>query len=328
MPPGRGLHGGPGPWSPQLTDKSAVNGLTASGPSNLDIACRDALAQMLKPRNYPVIMPWIASASSKEKRNMVNLARCASAADMQFEDPVVALKAAQQPVVVNSHGRAKLADSMHVTADRLQSDLLRSRCGSDQRDRELHRKREFLASFHAVPSRDAIADFCRLGEKPIAGDAAAQVLTEDARKRLQQWQVRAPERDRQTTADVMRSLRDLGNAVQQLPRQSVGSACGRGTLRSSSNSALPTVPRSRASTSANDDALMQHSHSSPAILRPLIDSQEIDAVRRPGGYMVLLQDHPQLQRMKNKERAVKSTMSHAGIRDYTTSSSMIGTGLA
>lgn len=327
MPPGRGLQSGPGPWSPQLIDKSAVNGLTPSGPSNLDIDCKDALVQMLKPRNYPVIMPWIASASSREKRNMVNLARSASAAEMQFEDPVVALKAAQQPVVVNSHGRTKLADSMHITADRLQSDLLRSRTGSDQRDKELQRKREFLTSFHTVPSRDSIADFYRLGDKPIVGDAAAQVLTDNARKRLQQWQVRAPERDRQATADVMRSLRDLGNAVQRLPRHSVGSACGADALRSSSNSVLPTVPRSRASTSANDDALMQHSSSAPAILRPLIDPQEINAVRRPGGYMVKLSDHPQLQRMKNKERAVKSTMAAAGGRDYTTSSSMIGTGL-
>jgi len=324
MPPGRGLQSGPGPWSPQLIDKSAVNGLAASGPSNLDMVCKDALLQMLKPRNYPVIMPWIRSASSKEKRNVVNLASCASAADMQFEDQVVALKAAQQPVVANSHGRTKLADSMHITADRLQSDLLRSRSGSDQRDNELQKKREFLASFHEVPSRDSIADFCRLGERPIASDASAQVLTEYARNRLQQWQVRAPERDRQATADVMRSLRDLSNSVQWLPQHTVGRVRGANALACSSSSVLPTMPRSRASPSARDDALMQHSYSSPAILRPLIDPQEITAIHRPGGFMVQHSDHPQLQRMKNKERAIKSTMSLAGKNDYTTSSSFIG----
>jgi len=324
MPPGRGLQSGPGPWSPQLIDKSAVDGLAASGPSNLDMVCKDALLQMLKPRNYPVIMPWIRSASSKEKRKMVNLARCASAPNMQLKDPVAVLKAAQQPVVVNTHGRKKLADSMHVTADRLQSDLLRSRSGSDQRDTELQKKRDFLASFHEVPSRDSIADFCRLGEKPIAGDAAAQVLTEHARNQLQQWQIRAPESDRQATSDVMRSLRDLGTSVQRLPRHSVGSKYGADARACASSSGLPTLPRSRSSPSAKDDASMHHSYSSPAILRPLIDAQEIIAIHRPGGYMVQHSDHPQLQRIKNKERAVKSTMSLAGKNDYTTSSSLIG----
>jgi len=328
MPPARGLHCGPGPWAPQLTDKSAVNSLAASGPSSLDVECKDALLQMLKPRNYPVIMPWIRSASSKQKRNMVNLARCASAPDMQFEDPVLSLKAAQQPVVVNKHGRTKLADSMHITPDRLQSDLLRSRSGSDQRDRDLQKRREFLASFHTVPSRESVADFCRLGEKPIASDAAAQVLTEHARNRLQQWQVRAPERDRQATADIMRSLRDLGNSVQRLPRNSAGSVCGAEAFVLSSSNGLPTAPRSHGSPSERKNGLMQHSYSSPAILRPLIDPEEISAIRRPGGYMVHHSDHPQMQRMKNKERAVKSAISLAGKGDYTTSSAVIGRAVA
>jgi len=327
MPPGRGLQSGPGPWSPQLNDKSVVDGLAASGPSNLDIACKDALLQMLKPSNYPVIMPWIHSASSKEKRNMVKLARCVSTADKQSEDPVIAFRAFQQPVVVNSHGRTKLADSIHITADRLQSDLLRSRSGSDQRDRELQKKRELFSAFHAVPSRDSIADFCHLGVKPIAGDAAAQVLTEHVRNRLQQWQVRAPERDRQETADVMRSLRDLSNSVQRRPRRAVGSACAAATRARSSSSNCSTVPRSFVSPSARDDGLMQHSFSSPAILRPLIDPEDIMAIHRPGGFMVRYSDHPQLQRMKNKSRAIKSTMSVAGKNDYTTSSSLIGRAL-
>merc|ERR1719428_2811802 len=115
---------------------------------------------------------------------MVKLAKIASAAGADMEDPSAQYLAARDSVVVNSKGRSRLSQAVPVSADRAQVDLLRNRHGEDQRDTSLQKKRQFFTDYHSVPSSASVCDFYRLGEVPVATDASTKVLTEQARRRL------------------------------------------------------------------------------------------------------------------------------------------------
>lgn len=286
-----------------------------------------SLQKILKPCHYSVIVPWMKSAGTEAKRDMVSLARHASGVGTEYDDPVLAFKASQEPAVVNSNGRPRLMKAVHVTADRAQHDMIRNRCHSDQKDAALHEKRRFFSNFHPIPTRDTVADFYRLGEVPVAKDPTMQVLTEHARRKLHNWQVRGPEQNRESSAQVMRSLRSISKAVDRLPTYAehiVSQPQGLDDMNSSLHEYSKVIPKGHRSFKAPTVPL-RHSSSSPAVLQPLIDPEELSAIGRPGGYLVNHADSAPLQMMKNKERAVKSKLPMAGgRRDWSTSAQVVG----
>ncbi|CAJ1389916.1 unnamed protein product [Effrenium voratum] len=61
------------------------------------------------------------------------------------------------------------------------------------------------------------------------------------------------------------------------------------------------------------------SSSAPALLRPLLDPAEIEAISRPGGTAVKMMDSELLQRMKNVARSSQSQVQMSmGRADWTT----------
>jgi len=327
MPPGRGLHRGPGPWSPQLQLPSGRDSYNPqSGPSTLDVQCKAALHQVLKPSHYGVIVPWMRSVGTEAKRDMVNLGRHASGASVEHEDPVHTFAASRETAILNPNGRPKLAKAVHVTADRAQSDMLRNRSGAEQRDTGRESSRRFFSNFHPIPNRDTVADFYRLGDVPIASDSTTQVLTEHARRKLHQWQVRGPEGSKEGSAQVMRSLRSLSSACERVPKYSDAVAVFRPSDPKEAGTFLHeyamAVPKGHKSLRAP----LQHARSAPAIIpKPLFDPEEIEGISRPGGDRVDHFDSAPIQKMKNHERAMKSKISMAGGNvDWSTSNQVIG----
>lgn len=331
MPLGRGLERGPGPWIPQYRTRSGPAAqetyFPKTGPNNLDLECKAALQQVLKPSHYGVIAPWMATARTDAKREVVKFAKVAAVGDADLKDPRTAFMATAEPVLTNKNGRARLASSVPCTADRMQSDLLRNRCGSDQRDTALEAKRRFFKEFVPVPSCSSVDDFHKLRDAPAASDDSTRVLNEQARRNLQAWQVRGPERDSDGAAQVMRSLRTLSGAVGALPvyheysreRPPGGEGCT--TFLNEYSKAVPRGPKSFKAGSI--PVQLQPSRSAPALLQPappLIEPEEIEKVSRPGGFLVNMFDHPNLQMLKNKERAHTSKITMAGGKcDYSTS---------
>mmetsp|Transcript_75486 Transcript_75486/g.233524 ORF Transcript_75486/g.233524 Transcript_75486/m.233524 type:complete len:274 (+) Transcript_75486:200-1021(+) len=250
--------------------------------------------------------------------------------DTEFSDPAATFKASREPAHFNSNGRPKLMKAVHVTADRVQHDMLRNKSRGDQKDEALHEKRRFVSSYSAVPSRDTVSDYHRLSEVPIARDPTMQVLTEHARRKLHNWQVRGPEQSRECAAQVMRSLRSLTKAIERLPTYAEHSAhqqtsCG-DACTASLHDYSKVVPKGHRLFKAATVPL-QHSRSSPAVVQPLplIDPEELDALNRPGGYLVNHADSAPLQMLKNKDRAVKSKIPIAGgRRDWSTSAQVVG----
>lgn len=305
----------PGPWSPQLPGGSGRGdpNFVRCGSSNLDIKCKESLQQILRPNNYSVIVPWVNSASKDQKEDMVRLARSAAIADSEASDPRKAWAVSQEKVQVNAKGRPRLAQAVHCTPDRAQSDLLRNRHGEDQRDASLARKRRFFTDFVQVPSSDSVNDFYRLSEVPVGSDASVGVLSERARRGLQRWQVHGPEKDREVSASVMRSLRSLNSAIKSMPSYSEQSQVGsrsRGDVLFEFSKSAPRGMRSLPKTSPPGGLL--HSNSAPATLRPLIDPQDISTITKPGGYVVKLTDKEPVQMLKNKQRNQVSKIPLAG----------------
>merc|ERR1719436_854714 len=142
-----------------------------------------------------------------------------------------------------------------------------------------------------------------------------QVLTEDARRKLQRWQLHGPEQDPEGAGRAMRSLRNISNAVASLPKYTDLTATqGTQSCRDSLFEYSKVAPKGARSLRNTDPPprMLSFSNSAPTIYRPFIEPDEIDKVTKPGGFVVALHDHPPLARMKNRERAIKSKIPLSG----------------
>eukprot|EP00425_Heterocapsa_triquetra_P009481 CAMPEP_0195131884 /NCGR_PEP_ID=MMETSP0448-20130528/145911_1 /TAXON_ID=66468 /ORGANISM="Heterocapsa triquestra, Strain CCMP 448" /LENGTH=347 /DNA_ID=CAMNT_0040169865 /DNA_START=23 /DNA_END=1066 /DNA_ORIENTATION=- len=327
----KGLHSGPGAWAPSLSAPVAAawqsglqpvyspdargGRLPRQGPTNLDLEAKAALQKMLRPSNLNVIGPFLQQASLEDKKDVVRMERQLAACEREAVDARRAPVLVAEEVVMNPHGRQRLAKSVPVTADRAQSDLLRNRHGADQRDTALHAKRKFFSDFAPVPSTASVDDFFRLGMLPAESDAVSKVLTEWARKRLQQWQTRGPERSREGTACVMRALRCIHVAVSAVPTYSQHSVLARPGAQGYTDSLHDYTfvrPDRNMPNIKPQPRTLAHSLSAPTVLRPYLDPGEIEGVRRPGGYILDLKDKTMVQTIKNRERGTVSKMASLG----------------
>mmetsp|Transcript_84760 Transcript_84760/g.230095 ORF Transcript_84760/g.230095 Transcript_84760/m.230095 type:complete len:350 (+) Transcript_84760:119-1168(+) len=340
MPPGRGLRPGAGAWTPSLsgpggTPMAPAGGrdgrLCKFGPTNADVEVKDALQRMLKPVNYSIIVPWMELAGEHGKKDVIVLSRCLASAEAEHADQRSGFAAATEPLLANSNGRVRVAKAVPVSADRIQQDMLRSKHGADQRDRNLKATRHFFGSQYAsIPSVDTVHDAHRLGEINLAKDPTTRVLTEEARRRLQLWQVRGPERDRQAAAQVMRALRSISEAVTALPtyqdhcrsRGTDGGIGGGVTGRMHEYSQL--VGKGHKIFKAGMvPGQLRASRSAPLLMRtapPYLSAEEIDNIRKRGGDVVNNLDATQLAMLKNRCRASRSKIATSGGNvDWTTS---------
>jgi len=322
---------GPAPWKPNAQGEKGSRGgrVAKEGPTQVEVECKAALEQILRPSNFAVIQPWMQSASTGAKRDMVQLAKMASSGAGLSDIPSQQLLAAQRSgVVLNPQGRNRAANVIPMTADRAQADLLRNRSGSDVKDTAVEAKRQYFARYSSIPSTDSVANFHRLKIAPVHLEESTKVLNDQCRRNLLRWQTLGPENNPDASAEMMRSLRSIASAVERVPtykehfgtRTLGGEAC-----RDSLFEFSRVAPKgSRTLKESFTRSQMHHSSSAPAILKPFLSQQDIDDVKRPGGYVVLLNDSEQLQLRKNKERAKFCKIASAGgLQDWSTTAGVM-----
>jgi len=326
MPPcGRRRPSHPGPWIPSAGGGGSSS-FDGSGADNLDLECKASLQKILKPRNYGAIDIWMRNHGTKDKKGIVLLAEAAVGDNGVPVRQDSAFAASQQPVQLNPQGRHRVSDAVHVTADRQQADLTKLRCGGDQRDKELVRKRKFIRDFAPIPSADSVSDFYRLSDVPVAAEPGAKALSEDARRGLSRWQIRGPERNREETAQICQALRSLGDAVTACPTYTDNLRGRRGGSQGCSDclfehGEIKRLSRSgcymrRVPTTQPGQGL---SRSMPTIPPAYIGAEEISNVKRPGGFVVNLMDCEPLQMRKNRQRNITSKIVQGGVCSWTTS---------
>jgi hypothetical protein len=276
-------------------------------------------------------MHWISEARASEKRDVVKLAQLAAKGGNESTHPPSWLPAHQDPVFVNDRGRVRLAKTIPVTADRIQSDMLKNRHGSDAKDTHLEKKRQWFKEWAPIPSINSVGDFFHLKANPVYTESIAQVLSESAKRGLARWQVDGPEQNDSTAANAMRSLRSIADAVARIPRyreharDQMAGATGRSDLLHEYSTMAPRGSRSLMSQPyAIPDRQVHVSKSNPNLPRPFTEQAEIDKISRPGGYVVNLHDREPLQMLKNRERNQSSKIAKGGAAQWNPSSSVIG----
>lgn len=330
--PARGPGGSAGFGNSQ--SRNDTSRVMKSGPSNLDNEAKEALQQLLKPSNFAAIMPWIYEAREQEKRDMVKLAQLAAEGGNCSHCPPAWIPAPQAPLKKNDNGRISFAKSVSMTADRYQSDLQKTASGEAQRNRLLEKKRTWIRDWAPIASINTVGDYFHLRDHPIYTHECAQVLTESAKRGLARWQLDGPERHHGVSANCMRSLRSISDAVARVPRytqvqnrQHVG--YGRKELLYDYGQEVPAsnviMPRMlMPAPYAIPDRTMHHSSSAPATLRPTIEPADIERIKQPGGHVVGLMDREPLAMLKNRQRNNTSSVGGGGSTEYKLTSHNIG----
>eukprot|EP00929_Paragymnodinium_shiwhaense_P052942 TRINITY_DN26505_c0_g1_i1.p1 TRINITY_DN26505_c0_g1~~TRINITY_DN26505_c0_g1_i1.p1 ORF type:complete len:341 (+),score=64.44 TRINITY_DN26505_c0_g1_i1:110-1132(+) len=316
--------------SPSRTD----GGLVQTGPTNLDLYAKDALQELLKPCNYAAIQPWLWEARTQEKRDVVKLAELARQGGNCANCPPAWLPPPQEPVIKNEHGRVRMVKTVPVTADRVQSDLQKARSGSEQRSTALAKKRNWCRDWAPIPNINTVGDFYHLRDHGLYQNECAQVLSESAKRALYRWQIEGPEKHMGISANVMRSMRSLADAVARIPRYTQvqnrqSSGYGRRDLLYEYGQEVPASnviqPRTlMPAPYAIPDRTLVHSSSAPATLRPIIDPADIARIKQPGGQVVDLMDREPLAMLKNRQRNNTSSVGGGGSTEYALSSHKVG----
>lgn len=300
--------------------------MDGKGPSNLDLECKASLQKLLRPSHYGAIDIWMRNHNTKDKKGMVLLAEAAVGDNGVAPLGDKAYAALNEPVQLNTKGRHRVSTSVHVTADRQQHDLTKLRCGADQTNMELVKKRRFLDDFAPVHNINSVSEFYRLSDVPIAAEPGAKVLSEDARRGLSRWQIRGPERNREETATICQALRSLGDAVDARPTYTDELRNRRDGGKGASDCLHSYGETKRASRSGNYMRRMPMtqpgqglSRSMPSIPPSYMSLEDIKDVNRPGGFKCNLMDCEPLQMRKNRQRGITSKMPQGGSTSWTTS---------
>lgn len=297
----------------------------------MDLECKASLQKILKPVNYPAIDVWMRNHGIKEKKGILLLAEAAVGDNGVPVEQDKAFAALQQPVRLNPKGRHRVADAVHVTADRIQHDLTKVRSGEDQRNKDLVKKRRFASDFVSIPSTESISDFYRLADVAVSQEPGAKVLNEDAKRGLTRWQIRAPERAREETATICQALRSIGQAVEAVPRYEDHLRIRKPGTKGTLDCLFDQGEVKRAFRSGNYERRLPMmvpgaglSRSMPTIPPAYVSEKEITDISRPGGYVVGLMDCEPLQMKKNKQRNITSKLVQGGATSWTTSNTAYG----
>lgn len=179
-----------------------------------------------------------------------------------------------------------------------------------------------MARYSEIPSTASVADFFQLSKTPVLEHPTMKVLTDRVRGKLKHWQVLGPERNPHEAAEMMRGLQTLAAACERLPSYSEYSATSSSKVHERLFGYSQVVPRgNRTLKSVPKLRRTPLSSSAPILLRPLLDPAELEAISRPGGTAVQLNDCEPLQRMKNIARSSQSQVQMSmGPTDWSTTS--------
>lgn len=279
--------------------------------TNLDIACKKCLTQVLRPQLYTVIEPWMNTASSKEKREVLALAKVARG-DVHVNP--------RNATTVNVFGKTTPLNHNHQALDRVQGDLYTKQCNSDDVNKPLEQRRLHFKDYEPIPSGANVKHYFSLNNSPLKKEPYAKLLNAKSQGNLEKWQCHGYHKEYFKRAQVVQTLRNLDRAVNSLPTY---------TDQLLRNPQLANGPRS--------DALFQYSkkedyvpplrktESAPQIPQDTTESDMVMmSIKRPGGYRVELQDGQRVQFLKNKERSMTckvTMMGGSGVyaSTYTTS---------
>jgi hypothetical protein len=295
--------------------------------TNLDIAAKKALEEILRPSALKIVEPWLAQATSKQKKQILFVQGINR---MSFHD----IKATGP----NAYGKAAILAEKKHSVDSAQNTFYVRRSNSEVLNLPQRQARDHFRDYEPVQTSTATQRYyiCEM-DGPSAQPFAA-LLKPKTNSQLDQWQVFGNVA-LQLKADVCAVLRTLDLQYSSMPTYASLSA----TLPSMERGPLLYQYSQRHTNAAAKKAeLLQtkldslHRTVSEPTLHEKQFYKEVAQIEVPGGDIIELMDEPRIQYKKAQKAASVCKINFAGgsaeqtttyRRNFTNPGSMVTLGV-
>jgi len=271
--------------------------------TNLDIAAKKALEEILRPSALKIVEPWLAQATSQQKKQILFVQGINR---MTFTE----IKATGP----NAYGKAAIHAETKHSVDSAQNTYYVRRSNSEVLNAPQRKARDHFRDYEPVQTNSATQRYyiCEM-DGPSAQPFAAHLKPKTV-SQLDQWQVfgnAAP----QLKADVCAVLRTLNLQFSSMPTYAMLSASmpsmERGPLLYEYSQRFKTAAEKKADLLRTKLDTLQRTVSEPTLHEKQF-YKEVAQIEVPGGDIIELMDEPRIQYKKAQKAASVTKINFAG----------------
>jgi hypothetical protein len=270
--------------------------------TNLDIAAKKALEEILRPSAFKIIEPWLAQSSQKQKKQILFVQ---GVTRMVFTD----IKATGP----NAYGKASLLAETKMSVDSAQNAYYIRRSNSEVINKPQRMARDHFRDYEPVQTNNATGRYYICDHDGPTKQPFAALLKPKVVSQLDQWQVfgnAAP----QAKADLVAVLRTLELQHSSMPTYASMSATmsmERGPLLFEYSRRNATQAERKAET-LRSKLMDLHRTASEPTLHERLFYEEVAKIEVPGGDIPELMDEPMIQYKKAQKAASVCKINFAG----------------
>jgi hypothetical protein len=270
--------------------------------TNLDIAAKKALEELLRPYALKIIEPWLAQSSQKHKKQILFVQ---GVNRMVFTD----VKATGP----NAYGKAAVLAQTKMSVDAHQNTYYIRRSNSEVINKPQRAARDHFRDYEPVQTNNATGRYYICEQDGPAKQPFAAILQPKVVSQLDQWQVFGGATP-QVKAEVVAVLRTLELQFQSMPTYGTMAATmkmERGPLLFEYSRCHATQAERKAETLRGKLMDLQRTASEPTLHERLF-FEEVAKIEVPGGDIPELMDDPKIQYKKAQKAASVCKINFAG----------------
>jgi len=271
--------------------------------TNLDIAAKKALEEILRPSAFKVVEPWLAQATQKQKKQILFVQGIGR---MVFTD----IKATGP----NAYGKAAILAQTKASVDAGQNDFYIRRTNSEVINRPQRHARDHFRDYEPVQTNNAVQRYFICDQDGPAAQPFSKVLKPKVVQQLDQWQVFGSATP-QMKADVCAVLRTVEMQYSSMPTYftMLGETpeMERGPFLFEFSKRHQTYASRRADSLQRKLYELQRTSSEPT-LHEREYMKDVALIERPGGDIPELMDEPRIQYQKAIKAASQCKINFAG----------------
>lgn len=278
--------------------------------TNLDIAAKKALEEILRPVAFKLIEPWLAQASQKQKKQILFVQGISR---MVFTD----IKATGP----NAYGKAAILADPKFSVDAGQNNYYIRRTNSEHINAPQRAARDHFRDYEPVQTNGSVSRYFICEQDGPAAQPFAKVLKPKCVQQLDQWQVFGTATP-QYKAEVCAVLRTVEMQYTSMPTytsmQGETPEMEKGAFLFEFSKRHQTYAQRRADGLQRKLYDLQRTSSEPT-LHEKEYFRDVALIDRPGGDMPELMDEPRIQYQKAIKAASQCKINFAGGSSETVS---------
>jgi hypothetical protein len=282
--------------------------------TNLDLAAKKALQDLLRPNHLVIVEPWLTGATPKMKRQ---LCRAVKIMDMVFDDI--------KPIGANAFGKPSLTQIPKESMDACQQKYFIRRSNSEVINRPQRVARDHFRDHESIQTNGAVQRYFITSQDGVAAQPFAKCLKREVVSKLEEWQVygRASGAEQAEICAVLRTLvKQVGEVpgytghVVSMTRTQPGTQ--RGPMLYEYSQRFNRAEAAKRELIEGKYMQLQRAQSEPTLFEKEMSS-EMAKIKFPGGDIPKMMDPPTIQYMKAQEAAAQCKINFAGgAQDLTT----------